>query len=220
VPGWQDNWLDEIYAYGFRNPFRIGFDRANGDLYAADVGQDRNQPYYFEEVDKINKGGNYGWVIKSGTARNENAGINALPLPANTTLIDPIAQYPTSSTGLGGLAVIGGFVYRGTAVPQLFGKYIFGDLDGFNNGNSRMLYTDVSDASLQVFDLTILGSVAKPTERLHAVAEDARGELYFMFQNGQIMKLVPEPAAWMLALIAAALCAARSRRRPSISSPC
>ena len=78
VPGWQDNWVDEIYAYGFRNPFRIGFDQLTGDLYAADVGQDRNT-FSREEVDKIVKGGNYGWVIKSGTERNTNSGINASP---------------------------------------------------------------------------------------------------------------------------------------------
>lgn len=211
VPGWQDNWQDEIYAHGFRNPFRISFDKLTGDLYAADVGQDRNT-FSREEVDKIVKGGNYGWVIKSGTERNTNAGIDALPIPANANLIDPIAQYPTTQNGPGGLAVIGGFVYRGSLLPALQGKYVFGDLDS-GSGAGRMLYTNLEDASLNVFDLRIAGSFVKPNVRLHGVAQDGAGELYFLWENGQITKLIPEPSTVVLAIMAFAGCSALSRRR-------
>ena len=210
VPGWQDNWLDEIYAYGFRNPFRIGFDKLTGDLYAADVGQDRNT-FSREEVDKIIRGGNYGWVIKSGTERNTNSGINALPIPADANLIDPIAQYPTTQNGPGGLAVIGGFVYRGNALPELQGRYIFGDLDG-GGGIGRMLYTNPADAALNAFDLKIVGSFAKPSVRLHGVAQDGAGELYFLWENGQVTKLIPEPASLAIAILGALACLAHRRR--------
>ena len=214
-PGWQANWLDEIYAHGFRNPFRISFDRANGDLYAADVGQDR-RTFSREEVSKVVAGGNYGWVAKSGTEVNTNSSINTLyPLPPN--LIDPIAQYPTTPDGPGGLAVIGGFVYRGDALPNLRGKYIFGDLDRGDGTGSRLLYTDPSDPSLQVFDLRIIGSLLKPNTRLHGVAEDARGEIYFLFENGQVIKLIPEPTTWALALFVAALWNWRTRSEESFS---
>ncbi len=215
-PGWQANWLDEIYAHGFRNPFRISFDRETGDLYAADVGQDRNT-FSREEISKIVAGGNYGWVAKSGTEINTNSSINTLyPLPPN--LINPIAQYPTTQNGPGGLAVIGGFVYRGSLLPHMQGKYIFGDLDRGDGSAGRLLYTDPADASLNVFDLKIAGTLLKPSVRLHGVAEDARGEIYFLFENGQVIKLVPEPTTWALALIAAVLCS-RRRRRWTATSP-
>ena len=220
-PGWRENWVDEIYAYGFRNPFRISFDRDNPDtLYAADVGQDRNT-ISREEVSEIVKGGNYGWVIKSGTNINDRP---PSPTPTNTfssdigvPLIDPLAQYPTTQQGHGGLAAIGGFVYRGSELPWLQGKYVFGDLNRGDGTGGRLLYTDFADPELNVFDLTILGNVAKPTAFLHGVAEDTNGELYFLFGDGQIMRLIaPEPASAALALFAlCALTTVRTSRRQS-----
>jgi glucose/arabinose dehydrogenase len=204
VPGWQENWADEIYAYGFRNPFRISFDRMTGELYAADVGQDRNT-FSREEVSRIQNGGNYGWVIKSGTEINTvSAGFSP---NIGVPLVDPIAQYPTTQNGPGGLAVIGGFVYRGNAIPQLQGKYVFGDLNRGDGSGGRMLYTELADAALSVFDLNIVGAVPKPNALVHGVAEDARGEIYFLLESGQVMKLVPvpEPTSCNLTLLAWAL---------------
>ncbi len=217
-PGWQENWIDEIYAYGFRNPFRISFDRDNPTkLYAADVGQDRNT-ISREEVSEIVKGGNYGWVIKSGTNINDRppaAPTNAHSPNIGVTLIDPIAQYPTTQLGTGGLAAIGGFIYRGNGIPWLQGKYVFGDLNRGDGRGGRLLYTDFADPSLQVFELGIFGRQQKPSPAfVHGVAEDARGELYFLFGNGQIMRLIaPEPATW--ALVALAMFALAWRRRTS-----
>jgi glucose/arabinose dehydrogenase len=223
VPGWQDNWSDEIYAHGFRNPFRISFDRATGELYAADVGQDRNT-ISREEVSRIVSGGNYGWVIKSGTEINDRP-------PANPTnsfspnigvpLIDPLAQYPTTQMGQGGLAAIGGFVYRGTAIPELAGKYVFGDLNRGDGSGGRMLFTDFADAALNVFDLGIVGTTPKPNGVfIHGVAEDARGELYFLMENGQVLQLVPvpEPLTRGLTLVGASLIGFSTRRRRAIKS--
>jgi len=119
--------VKEIWAYGLRNPFRLSFDSASGTLIAGDVGQND-----IEEVNVIVKGGNYGWNRKEGTLCFDNRGTDpgvasadcsALPpLPPN--LIDPTAQYDTHHEGH---SVIGGFVYHGSAIPILQGRYVFGE---------------------------------------------------------------------------------------------
>ena len=211
-----NGFAEEIYAYGFRNPFRISFDKLNGtDLYAADVGQDRTTNASpgpsREEIDKIVPAGNYGWVIKSGDQLNSTAAPYSSSIGA--TLIDPIAEYPTNVEGFGGVAAIGGFVYRGSLIPELYGKYVFGDLALDGSANGRILYTDFTTPSLQVFDINLTGGAAKPTANLHGVAQDANGEIYYLWGNGQITELVPEPATWVLALIGAAAIAASLRPR-------
>jgi glucose/arabinose dehydrogenase len=118
--------VKEIFAFGFRNPYRFSFDVATGSLYVGDVGQND-----IEEVDLVVPGGNYGWATKEGTLFFHNNGDgpgfasrvdNGLVPPE---AIDPIAQYDTHHEGH---SVIGGFVYRGTAFPQLVGRYVFGDV--------------------------------------------------------------------------------------------
>src|ERR1051325_7440480 len=129
--------VPEIYAYGLRNPYRFSFDRANGELIHADVGQNN-----VEEIDRIVIGGNYGWPIKEGDFLFNRpngpagaAGTIGNP-PGNRSpgspagLIDPISgpegtlEYDHNE----GISITGGFVYRGSAIPQLYGKYVFGDL--------------------------------------------------------------------------------------------
>ena len=105
----------EIYAYGFRNPWRISFDKKTGQLFAGDVGQDS-----YEEVDIVKKGGNYGWRIREGLHPKHPDD----PTPKN--LLDPIADYSHSE----GISNTGGFVYRGSAIPALQGKYVFADWMG------------------------------------------------------------------------------------------
>jgi glucose/arabinose dehydrogenase len=115
----------EIWAFGFRNPFRFSFDRTEGGLFIGDVGQND-----IEEVDVVVRGGNYGWNSKEGTLFfHENGDADGFAstvdngrVPAG--VIDPIAQYDTHHEGH---SVIGGFVYRGSALPQLRGRYVFGD---------------------------------------------------------------------------------------------
>ena len=129
--------MPEIYCYGMRNPYRFAFDRANGELIEGDVGQNN-----VEEIDRIVLGGNYGWAIKEGdflfnltNGPAGPAGTIGTP-PGNRSpgvpsgLIDPISgtmgtlEYDHNE----GISITGGFVYRGTAIPELYGKYIFGDL--------------------------------------------------------------------------------------------
>jgi glucose/arabinose dehydrogenase len=120
-PGCADGFCDEIFAYGFRNPFRFSFDTATGDIYAGDVGQND-----IEEVDVVVAGGNYGWRLKEGSfCFDPNGAAPGFVFACNLTngLIDPIAEYDHDE----GIAVVGGFVYRGDDLPMLQGRYVFGD---------------------------------------------------------------------------------------------
>ena len=104
----------EIYAWGFRNPWRWSFDRSNGELWVGDVGQNQ-----WEEVDKVTIGGNYGWRCREG-AHDFNAGT---PGCAGAPLIEPVAEYDHSL----GNAITGGYVYRGSQDTTLRGRYLFAD---------------------------------------------------------------------------------------------
>jgi glucose/arabinose dehydrogenase len=118
--------IQEIFAFGFRNPFRFSFDKVTGQLFVGDVGQND-----IEEVDLVVSGGNYGWNRKEGAlcfdANGNEPGFafEQDPCPNEpSNLIDPIAQYDTHHEGH---SVIGGFVYHGSQVPELKNWYIFGD---------------------------------------------------------------------------------------------
>lgn len=116
--------VEEIFAYGFRNPFRASFDAETGAFYVADVGQND-----IEEVDVVTSGANLGWRLKEGTfcfhPNGDEDGFVTRCEPGEVPegLVDPIAQYDHDD----GIAVIGGFVYRGSEVGQLSGRYVFGD---------------------------------------------------------------------------------------------
>ncbi|MFQ5990600.1 MAG: PQQ-dependent sugar dehydrogenase [Candidatus Methylomirabilales bacterium] len=121
---------EEIWAYGLRNPWRMSFDAGGqNELFAADVGQNR-----WEEVNIITRGRNYGWNRKEGTHCFDPSKPNDPPADCpnsvnGTPLIDPIVEYPNARTMEGGKgrSVTGGYVYRGTAIPELTGHYVFGD---------------------------------------------------------------------------------------------
>jgi glucose/arabinose dehydrogenase/mono/diheme cytochrome c family protein len=115
----------EFYAIGFRNPWRMSFDPATGFLYVGDVGQD-----LYEEVDVIAKGGNYGWAYYEGTHLAKSLYPNQGTLLTNPPagLIPPIQEYSHSgNASYIGNAVIGGVVYRGQRISQLYGAYVFSD---------------------------------------------------------------------------------------------
>ena len=105
---------EEIYAYGLRNPWRFSFDRGTGRLWAGDVGQNA-----WEEIDVIRSGGNYGWRVMEGFACYNS------PSCDTTGLILPVWSYGRSAAG--GYSVTGGYVYRGSALPALAGKYVYAD---------------------------------------------------------------------------------------------
>ena len=117
--GNKEGYREEIYAYGMRNPWRFNFDRETGLLWAGDVGQNR-----FEEVDIIEKGGNYGWRVMEADEcfKSDNCD--------KEHLIAPIWRYRQGSET--GSSITGGFVCRDKTLPELAGRYVFGD---FVTGN-------------------------------------------------------------------------------------
>jgi glucose/arabinose dehydrogenase len=159
----------EIFAYGFRNPWRWSFDRATSELWLNDVGQSA-----LEEVDKVTLGGNYGWRCFEGTnAFNATCGNNPNPIP-------PIAQYGRGA----GQSTTGGFVYRGSAIPGLVGRYVFGD---FGSGNLWHIARDVTPT------LTVDSTSATATGLMIAsFAQDADGELYIVHLGGTLHRVVQQ----------------------------
>jgi hypothetical protein len=136
----QSGYVPEIYASGFRNPFRFSFDPATGEMWIGDVGQND-----IEEVDKGVSGGNFGWNLKEGSfCFNPNGTepgfvTDCAPGQVPDDLIDPVAEFDHDE----GIAVIGGFVYHGKLVPALRGKYVFGDFDRPTPGrDGRLFYLD------------------------------------------------------------------------------
>jgi glucose/arabinose dehydrogenase len=114
----------EIFAYGFRNPYRISFDtgqtKSDTRLFVGDVGQ-----AMMEELDLVHAGGNYGWPILEGTTcLNSKEWNQPLPRCDTTGLVDPLIEYPHQGKAA---AIVGGVVYRGIALPGLFGDFVFGD---------------------------------------------------------------------------------------------
>ena len=181
--------LKEIYAYGMRNPYRFSFDSATGKLWVGDVGQGNR-----EEVDTIVNGGNYGWPFREGT--RDNSGDAGRTTPGGFTSLAPVGEYTHSD----GIATIGGFVYHGSLIPALAGKYVFGDLGGPSGGTGRLFYMDTGTGVINEFKYQGAGP---PGSQLYGFGQDTSGELYAMFGNGNIVRLVPEPSSLTLALLAA-----------------
>lgn len=132
----QAGFVEEIFAYGFRNPFRISIDAMTGNLFAADVGQND-----IEEVNIVTAGNNYGWNYKEGgfffDANGNDAGfVTDVDPGVPAGLVDPVAQYDHDE----GIAVIGGFVYRAGRISELDGRYVFGDFGGKISVNGRLFY--------------------------------------------------------------------------------
>jgi glucose/arabinose dehydrogenase len=192
--------LDEIYAYGFRNPFRFSFDTATGDLYVADVGQND-----IEELNLVTAGENYGWRIKegsfyfdpNGSSPGFVSGIPAVPLPDDVPLVDPIAEYDHGD----GLSIIGGFVYHGSLIPDLAGKYVFGEFGtGFGTPSGRLFYLDTGNV---IKELQIGAADVPLGVWVKGMGQDSQGEVYVLGSGtlgptgstGQVYRLLGPSAA-------------------------
>jgi glucose/arabinose dehydrogenase len=200
-----------IYAYGFRNPYDFSFDDfgpgATNALIVADVGQDA-----FEELDVVTIGGNYGWPIREGLHCFDPFHTTTPPATCPSAgLIDPLFDYPHSVTIAGspspiGLAIIGGYVYRGSAFPGAVGKYLFADFStSFGAADGHLFYTDMSVSpsaagpqlrpKLGATDRT-LGKFVK------GMGRDAAGEVYVLVggtlgpagATGEVLQIVPCPS--------------------------
>jgi glucose/arabinose dehydrogenase len=163
----------EIWAYGFRNPWRFSFDRPTAQLFAGDVGQGD-----WEEVDLVTKGGDYGWNILEGDHCYPPSVTNC----DTTGLTPPIAEYGHDASG--GSAIIGGFVYSGSAIAGLKGTYVFGDLSsGHVWGLKQDSTLNWQMALLLTHNLTVSSFV-----------QDAADELYLLdYGNGALLRLRAAP---------------------------
>ena len=179
--------VQEIFAYGLRNPYRFSIDSPTGDIWLADVGQN-----HIEEINNITAGGNFGWNHKEGSFFFQGNGGSdgsvtdqdpGVPLG----LIDPVAEYDHDE----GIAIVGGFVYRGSLLPELLGRYIFGDFGSFSADAGKLFYLSSSNEIL-AFDLALPFGVL-------GFAQDADGEIYILSNTtgtpfgttGKVMRLEP-----------------------------
>jgi glucose/arabinose dehydrogenase len=176
----------EIFAYGLRNPWRFSFDRKTGELFCADVGQNK-----WEEVDIIRKGRNYGWRVMEGhhCFNPENCSSAGFEMP--------IAEYGRQE----GISVTGGFVYRGPGLPQLQGKYVFADWKGkmfvLTKQNQKAQSQDASkQPAWKLSPLRINGKTGNDLDyEINSFGEDRQGRLYILCQkftgnfagNGQLL---------------------------------
>lgn len=167
--------LPEIFAYGFRNPYRFSFDISSSGktrLFVADVGQAT-----MEEADLVEAGRNYGWPIREGTTCF-NAQDWSQPLESCSTngLSDPILSYAHQ----GDLsAIIGGMVYRGKAIPELAGSYVFGD---WGKGKGHLFSARPPILGLGGWKMIEINVSGNPSEigQLLGIGEDEKGELYLL----------------------------------------
>ncbi len=160
------NGRPEIYAYGLRNPWRFSFDEETGKLWAADVGQNR-----LEEINLIERGGNYGWRLMEGTeCYHPKSGC------AREDLIDPLFEYGRDD----GVSVTGGYVYRGDELPDLTGWYVYAD---YGTGTIWAL-REREDGTAE--HRTLLES----EENITSFGLDAEGELYLCTGDGKVLRMM------------------------------
>jgi len=178
--------LNEHYAWGLRNPWGMTFH--DGDLVVADVGQNA-----YEEVNVVEKGGNYGWNVREGTGC---FAADSCPEadPEGGRLRDPVVEYPHSGPDPSGVAVVGGHVYAGESVPELRDHYVFGDW----RANGTLFVADPREGApwpVSVVDAT----PAAKLPNLIAVGRDREGELYLLTSErgdlsgstGAVHRIVP-----------------------------
>lgn len=165
----------EVWSVGLRNPWRFSFDRQSGDLYLADVGEKaREEVNLSPRTSGSGKGLNYGWNVLEGT----------ICFPPGTIcnpagLTQPLVEYSHGS----GCSIIGGYVYRGSAIPALQGTYFYSD---FCAGFIRS-FRYLNDQVTQHFDWVSLN----PSENVTSFGEDDQGEIYVMTSQGGLYRIVP-----------------------------
>ena len=172
--------LDEIYAYGFRNPFRFSFDDGpggDGTLYLGDVGQD-----LFEELNIVEHGGNYGWAVREG-AHCFDPFEPGMPGAScdSSGLIDPIVEYLQDD---GGVSILAGYVYRGSASPCLVGTYVFGDFSrDFGLTGSLYYLVEPIENEFEIHEMRIGPDGTGLGRYLKGLGEDEEGEIYALVSS-------------------------------------
>jgi glucose/arabinose dehydrogenase len=199
--------MDEIWAYGFRNPFRFSFDMGGSrQLLLGDAGQ-----VLYEEINVVTKGGNYGWNVKEGRicfqAANNDTALASCPTVDNfnNPLIDPVIVLNNAANPAGGkaLTVVGGNVYRGTGIPAFQGKYIFGSFGQTGMAPDGELFISTLSSSNQ-WSYDEVNLVSYPNNLgyyLKGFGQDNSGEVYLTVSTvqgpagttGKVFKIVPAP---------------------------
>lgn len=166
----------EFWAVGLRNPWRFSFDSLTGILYCGEVGQDT-----VEEVDIIKKGGNYGWATYEGTL-SPPPGVNTNGQPVAQNVTFPIIQYNHGSAANQGNCIIGGYVYRGSRFPELYGAYVYGD---YSNSRFWATFYNGTNATTPV----LLFNGANPTA---FGVDPSNGDILYA-ENGttRIKRIIP-----------------------------
>jgi len=173
----------DVWDFGLRNPFRFSFDRTTGDLYIGDVGQGR-----FEEVDVEPSGQgnkNYGWDVTEGFEcfePQDGCDTTGITFPAVAYAHENGGEIPDCS-------VIGGYVYRGSAIPALQGRYLYGDLC------SNRVRSFVWNGSAAVSQVEATGELASDSTigAIASFGEDLNGELYVVDLSGTVFRIDPQP---------------------------
>jgi glucose/arabinose dehydrogenase len=174
----------EIWAFGLRNPFRASFDRLTGRMFIGDVGQSTREEIDVQQPTNPGGGENYGWRLREGTIANPASVGGARPAGN----VEPILDYGRTTGG----TVIGGYMYRGNAIPSLRGKYIFGDYVAekiFSADYDGTTASNFQDITSQLFPTRTGGfNLSSPS----SFGEDANGELYICdIATGNVYKIVP-----------------------------
>ena len=175
--GNKNDWKEEIWAYGLRNPWRFSFDRESGQLWTGDVGQ-----VTWEEVNIVEKGGNYGWDCMEGVRPYEPARERSSACEGASGFRDPVWAYDRQA----GISITGGYVYRGRALPDLVGWYIYADYGTGRIWALRQQDGQAENRLLVDTDLMISSFGVDEADELYICAHDFRGE------PTQIFKLVTE----------------------------
>lgn len=179
--------FDEIWAYGLRNPWRASFDRATGDFWIGDVGQNNREEIDFQPADSTG-GENYGWRLREGNIATPTGGVGG---PEPVDHVPPVYDYDSDGVGpFGGNSVVGGYVYRGPD-PEVQGRYFFGDT--VNTHVWSFYPDDPMDSDTTVEQLTNLDSLLTPDvgskRNPTAFGEDLYGNLYLVSQGGDIFRI-------------------------------
>ena len=198
--GAGDPGRDEIFAFGLRNPYRASFDRATGDLYIGDVGQNAR-----EEIDLIaagTSGQNFGWRIREGDIATP--GISD---PAVAGLVDPLYDYNRTDPEFGGRSVTGGVLYRGP-VAELQGLYLFADFV-----SEQIWSLDPANPDASVENITaLLAGEGQTLGGVSSFGEDQDGNVYVVNLGGEVFRIVPEPSSVAVGLLGLSAAAGRRRR--------
>ena len=177
---------DEIWAYGLRNPWRCSFDRETGDLYIADVGQWAREELNFRPASSTG-GENYGWDCKEGTLCTKEDTCDC----TDPELVDPIFEFAHDDNL--STSIIGGYVYRGCAIPDLVGAYIFADRR-VDNGHPiwKLRHDNGKIKDLQEIQDELDPGDGLSIGHISSFGEDAFGELYICDTQGrELFKIVP-----------------------------